>query len=305
MHYSGATVVGKGAEFVYVEPRDRTVRRRMGSELYSGVVAGGTMLLSRGDLEAVGGWRPMPRSVDRGLLDRVLNAGGLVYRTHGFGFVYTRHGDGHTWDPGVDYFLHDPRRAGPGFRRTTSSARDDPLRSRCAQRLVGLRVPELGRWRADAAGQCGDSGVQLPIEPRPDAGVPESPDLPGAAAGGGGRRRRLGAGRWSCRRYGPENTRLVRVARPFRRLGDRERLHVGASQSTGDVIQRLDADMVVFPAHVEAHARWHHRGSYAVTLGDKRFVDVTTGSAGWPTPDAVTQAAESDGVDCLFDVDRQ
>ncbi len=42
--YSGATVVGKGAEFVYLEPRDLTVRRRMGSELYTDVVAGGTML---------------------------------------------------------------------------------------------------------------------------------------------------------------------------------------------------------------------------------------------------------------------
>lgn len=114
-HYSGATVVGKGAEFVYLEALDQTVRRWMGSELYSDVVAGGTMLLSRGDLESVGGWRPLARSVDRALLDRVLAAGGLVYRTHGFGFVYTRHGSGHTWDPGVDYFLRDPRRRWQGL----------------------------------------------------------------------------------------------------------------------------------------------------------------------------------------------
>jgi hypothetical protein len=114
-HYSGATVVGKGAEFVYLEARDLTVRRYMGSELYNTVVAGGTILLGKGDLESVGGWRPLPRSVDRGLLDRVLQDGGLVYRTHGFGFVYTRHGDGHTWDPGLDYFLHDPRQAWRGL----------------------------------------------------------------------------------------------------------------------------------------------------------------------------------------------
>jgi hypothetical protein len=114
-HYSGATVVGKGAEFVYLEARDLTVRRYMGSELFNTVVAGGTILLGKGDLENVGGWRPLPRSVDRGLLDRVLQDGGLVYRTHGFGFVYTRHGDGHTWDPGLDYFLHDPRQAWRGL----------------------------------------------------------------------------------------------------------------------------------------------------------------------------------------------
>ncbi|MFC0007396.1 hypothetical protein [Micromonospora siamensis] len=114
-HYSAATVVGKGAEFVYLEPRDLTVRRRMASEIYDDVVAGGTMLLSRGDLEAVGGWRPVNRSIDRALLDRVLDAGGLVYRTHGFGFLYTRHGEGHTWDPGLDYFVQNPLRQWTGL----------------------------------------------------------------------------------------------------------------------------------------------------------------------------------------------
>jgi hypothetical protein len=114
-HYSGAEVVGKGAEFVYLEPRDQTVRRRMGNEFYTDVVAGGTMLLAKGDLEAVGGWRPVTRSVDRALLDRVLADGGLVYRTHGFGFIYTRHGDGHTWDPGLDYFARDPVRTWNGL----------------------------------------------------------------------------------------------------------------------------------------------------------------------------------------------
>ncbi|GHJ50445.1 hypothetical protein Cs7R123_77870 [Catellatospora sp. TT07R-123] len=113
-HYSGAQIVGKGAEFVYLAPYDTTVRRGMGSELYVDVVAGGTMLMSRGDLEAVGGWRPVARSVDRALLDRVLREGGLVYRTHGLGFLYTRHNDGHTWDPGLDYFLQSPGRTWQG-----------------------------------------------------------------------------------------------------------------------------------------------------------------------------------------------
>ncbi|RKN49089.1 glycosyltransferase [Micromonospora endolithica] len=116
-HYSGATLVGKGAEFVHLEAPDLTVRRQMASEIFTDVVAGGTMLLGRGDLEAVGGWRPVPRSVDRALLDRVLGAGGLVYRTHGFGFVYTRHADGHTWDPGQDYFLRNPLRRWDGLLR--------------------------------------------------------------------------------------------------------------------------------------------------------------------------------------------
>jgi hypothetical protein len=114
-YYSGATVAGKAAEFVYLAPYGTTIRRRMASEVYSDVVAGGTLLLSRGDLEDVGGWRPVPKSVDRALLDRVLHAGGLVYRTHPFGFVYTRYAEGHTWDPGMPYFLRNPHRHWPGL----------------------------------------------------------------------------------------------------------------------------------------------------------------------------------------------
>jgi hypothetical protein len=105
-HYSGATMVGKGAEFVYLQTLDTTVRRDVGvAEEFVSVVAGGTMLISRGDLEQVGGWRPVPRSIDRGLIDRVRRAGGLIYRTHPLGYVYQRRSDGHTWDPGLEYFL--------------------------------------------------------------------------------------------------------------------------------------------------------------------------------------------------------
>jgi hypothetical protein len=114
-HYSGATVVGKAAEFVHIEAYGATVRRRMSSELYSDIVAGAAILIGRGDLEAVGGWRPIPRAVDRALLDRVLGAGGLVYRTHGFGFIATRHDDRHTWDPGPGYFVLNPMRHWPGL----------------------------------------------------------------------------------------------------------------------------------------------------------------------------------------------
>ncbi|MEO3747667.1 glycosyltransferase [Plantactinospora sp. B5E13] len=105
-HYSGATVVGKGSEFVHLETLGITIRRPSGAaESDAEVVAGGTMLIGRGDLEAVGGWRPVPRSVDLGLLRRVRRDGGIVYRTHPLGYVYHRRAAGHTWDPGQDYFL--------------------------------------------------------------------------------------------------------------------------------------------------------------------------------------------------------
>lgn len=105
---SGATVVGKAAEFVTFDQRGITVRRhRMQSSVYDRVVAGGTIMVSRGDLEVLGGWRPVPSGVDRAFLDRVLQAGALIYRTWPFGFVYRRHGEGHTWSASDEYFLRD------------------------------------------------------------------------------------------------------------------------------------------------------------------------------------------------------
>ncbi|WP_148615313.1 glycosyltransferase [Nocardioides rubriscoriae] len=103
--YSGAEVVGMPAEWVYLEQADTTVRRRGPSENHGTVVAGGAMMLDRTLLRELGGWRPAPRFVDAHVLDQVLRAGGSVYRTHGLGYVLRRSATGHTWDPGLDYFL--------------------------------------------------------------------------------------------------------------------------------------------------------------------------------------------------------
>lgn len=90
--YSGAQVVGKALDYIYLAERDVTVfRPTYGAEKYADFVAGGTLMISSGDLAEVGGWRPVPKSVDRALLDSVLRAGGLVYRTHGVGYTYVRH----------------------------------------------------------------------------------------------------------------------------------------------------------------------------------------------------------------------
>jgi hypothetical protein len=116
--YSGATLVGKGIEFVHLEGANMTVRRRSGRpESDTDVVAGGTMLIARDDLEALGGWRPVPRSVDRGLLDRVNRAGGTVYRTHPLGYLYHRRSVGHTWAADDDFFLRHARQRWPGIPR--------------------------------------------------------------------------------------------------------------------------------------------------------------------------------------------
>jgi hypothetical protein len=103
--YSGADVVGTPPEFTFVEPLWLTVRRQDATEAYRPVVAGGTMLMDRGTVAAIGGFRETRRFVDAGLLRAVTDAGGSIYRSHGHGYVLRRGAQGHTWDPGLGYFV--------------------------------------------------------------------------------------------------------------------------------------------------------------------------------------------------------
>ncbi len=106
LHYSGAQLVGKGSEYVYLAPLDTTIRRfPQGAESSNRNLAGGALLLSREDLRHLGGWQAAPRAVDQRLIDDLERAGGTHYRTHGHGFVLYRQDSGHTWDTPVDYFL--------------------------------------------------------------------------------------------------------------------------------------------------------------------------------------------------------
>lgn len=116
--YSGATLVGKGIEFVYLEGRDLTVRRWAGPpEWDTGTVAGGTLFLARDHLAEVGGWPHATRYEDRALLDRVAAAGGVIYRTHPLGYLYHRRAQGqagHAWAADDDFFLRGASRRWDG-----------------------------------------------------------------------------------------------------------------------------------------------------------------------------------------------
>jgi hypothetical protein len=104
--YSGADLVGSAPEFVYLEPLDVTIRRRVGTERFAPFVAGGTILIARAMFDAVGGFRPIPRTVDGQLLEAVQVAGGRIYRSHGFNYVLRRrNARRHTWQPPVQSFL--------------------------------------------------------------------------------------------------------------------------------------------------------------------------------------------------------
>lgn len=95
---SGADLVAKSARFVYLADGDVTIDRTWAAaEAFQVTPAGGTLLFSRGVLQAAGGWSMAPRHVDADLVKRIGSIGGLTYRTHGLGYLYVRHGAGHTW----------------------------------------------------------------------------------------------------------------------------------------------------------------------------------------------------------------
>lgn len=113
---SGAMLVGKAVDFVYLSDTDETVQRRQANrETFSPTMAGGTLTMMRADLLGIGGWPLLPTAVDLGLIDRALDHGGRAYRSFGFGYMLVRypsppamtaspiHGGGlphhgHTWD---------------------------------------------------------------------------------------------------------------------------------------------------------------------------------------------------------------
>ena len=105
--YSQAQLVGKGFEFVYLLAVDKTIHLNSGyGEDYRAMtIAGGTLLISRRDLDRVGGWRKQSRSVDQALIEDVLRTCGSVYRTHGTGFMSVRSRHGHTWEVPDEFFL--------------------------------------------------------------------------------------------------------------------------------------------------------------------------------------------------------
>ena len=108
VEYSKADLVGKAAEYVYLSGSDRTLHR-FGGEAERGSsqlsLAGGAMMISRHDLDAVLGWRRIPAGVDRALMQDVVASGRRMYRTHGMGYMLVRHGEGHAWQADDDYFL--------------------------------------------------------------------------------------------------------------------------------------------------------------------------------------------------------
>jgi hypothetical protein len=118
MRYSGADVVGKAAEYIYLSSIDLTLRRfPMGGERFSTGIAGATLMLTRSMLQRIGGWPAGSRRVDRLLIEAVEAMGAPIYRLHGVGFLVRRGSQtgSHTWQVEDDYFLAQAADQRPGL----------------------------------------------------------------------------------------------------------------------------------------------------------------------------------------------
>ena len=125
--YSGAMLVGKGIEYVYLADSDETIRRNQGyAETHNAYLAGGTLLIARCDLERLGGWRPLSLGEDLALIADVAAARGGVYRTHGAGFVLVRHRRSNTWRFDHAAWRADAETVWPGWAPSPAGINDEP-----------------------------------------------------------------------------------------------------------------------------------------------------------------------------------
>ncbi|PRX97156.1 glycosyltransferase family 2 protein [Allonocardiopsis opalescens] len=95
----------------------------------------------------------------------------------------------------------------------------------------------------------------------------------------------------------PERTRLI--TSDDGKWGSGHAFHCGVLAAEGDIVLRLDSDMLVFREHVEAQARWHHLADHLVVLGHKRMVPYTEGR---PTPEEAAKAVADGAAAALFDL---
>ena len=100
----------------------------------------------------------------------------------------------------------------------------------------------------------------------------------------------------------PANCRLLRIPADHASWGSHNARQYGVERSTGEIVMWLDSDIVTFPDHIEAQARWQHVLPDAVTMGYKRFIDAELATS--VTPDQVAAMSEVGTLDQLFPHDE-
>jgi glycosyltransferase involved in cell wall biosynthesis len=108
---TGADVVGRAMNYVYLEPLQLTVRRfaphgTQAVELWSDWVCGGTILAKRDVAEAAGWFGAGNTAVDRFMLSGITNNGGRIWRTFGAGYIYRRTFTFHTYVTNYSKYLN-------------------------------------------------------------------------------------------------------------------------------------------------------------------------------------------------------
>ena len=116
IEYSGAGIVGKGAQFTYVAAEDRTVLRRQREQetFLGGSPTGATMLIQRHIWEQVG-FPHRPRQVDVLFTRAARHNGSQVYSGSPWEFCYVRSAGSHTWATAPETFLAGTDELWSGF----------------------------------------------------------------------------------------------------------------------------------------------------------------------------------------------
>ena len=298
--YSQAELVAKGAEFVYLARRDRTVHRFVGrGEAFSTVttLAGGAMLISRHDLDATGGWRRIPTGVGAALVEDVISVGGRAYRTHGSGHVLISDGSGPRGEAEEAAVLQQAEQVrdgwDPGFAGLETSVL--PRSDGGADRGRGWRPPEAGMvggprptavpgndWRQIEVPPLAEFVPTLPVTVVvPYYEAPEALELTLSALEGQTYPRHLfevvvvddGS---KVPLEDPADTTLdMRVVhQEDRGFGLARARNTGARAANHGILVFLDCDMMPEAGWLAAHARWHHLLSDALTLGFRAHVEV-------------------------------
>jgi len=109
---TGAEVVGRAMNYIYLEPLDITLRKfGRGSmqtvEHFSDWICGGTILAKRTSAQAAGWFGDGKSAVDHFLLSGVTNNGGKIWRTFGAGYIYRRGFTPHTYVTNYSKYLNN------------------------------------------------------------------------------------------------------------------------------------------------------------------------------------------------------
>ena len=109
---TGAEVVGRAMNYIYLEPLNITVRKfSRGSmqtvEHYSDWICGGTILAKRTTAQTAGWFGGGSSAVDHFLLNAVTSNGGKIWRTFGAGYIYRRGFTPHTYVTNYSKYLNN------------------------------------------------------------------------------------------------------------------------------------------------------------------------------------------------------